>query len=188
MNTRRIICTLLGLWIGASLFMAAVAASSFRNVNEMMLNPAAEMAPYLKTIGAEKLRLLARHQAGEFNRMLFEGWGLLQILIALLLFGMLLFGTKEGKGILALSLFMLLLTAGMHLLVTPAIVGYGRTLDFVPPDKELDLRRRVQTYHSTYSTLEGVKLLCGTLLLFIFFREVPRKPGWTPSSDAAEAA
>lgn len=188
MNTRRIICTLIGLWIGASLFMAAVAASSFRNVNEMMLNPAAEMAPYFKTIGAEKLRMIARHQAGEFNRMMFEGWGLVQILLSLVLFGMLLFGTKQGKWILGLSLFMVLLTAAMHLAVTPAIVGYGRTLDFVQPDKEVDLRKRVQTFHTTYSTLEGIKLICGVTLLLIFFREVPRKPGWQPASEKAEAA
>jgi hypothetical protein len=177
MNTRRIICTLLGMWIGASLFMAAVAAFSFRLVNELIVNPAPEMAPYFKLLGSEKLRILARHQAAEFNRSLFDGWGMAQILLGLLIFGILLFGTKEGKLVLGLSLFMVLLTTGMHVLVTPSIIGYGRSLDFVGPDKEPDLRRRVDAFHKIYSSLEGVKLLCGASLLVIFFLEVKRRPG-----------
>lgn len=190
MNTRRIICTLLGIWIGASLFMAAVAAFSFRLVNELILNPAPELASYFKILGSDKMRMLARHQAAEFNRSLFEGWGLVQILLGLLIFGILLFGTKEGKLILGISLFMVLLTSGMHLLVTPSIVGYGRTLDFVAIDKEPQMRSRVQAYHSAYSALEGVKLLCGVVMLGIFFREVRRRPGKDGDSryDDLEAA
>jgi len=177
MNTRRIICTLLGMWIGASLFMASVAAFSFRVVNELILNPVPEMAPYLKVLSSEKIRLLARFQAAEFNRTLFEGWGLAQILLGLLIFGILLFGTKEGKLILGLSLFMVLLSTGMHLLITPSIIGYGKTLDFVAAEKEPELRRRVQAFHNAYSAMEGVKLLCGAGLLVILFREVRKRPG-----------
>jgi hypothetical protein len=165
------------MWIGASLFMAAVAAFSFRLVNELILNPAPELAAYFKVLGAEKLRILARYQASEFNRALFEGWGLTQILLGLLIFGILLFGTKEGKLILGLSLFMVILTTGMHLLVTPSIVGYGRSLDFLSAEKEPELRNRVKVFHNTYSTLEGVKIVCGLTLLVIFFREVRKKPG-----------
>lgn len=157
--------------------MAAVAASSFRLVNELLVNPAAELAPYLKVLGAEKMRVLARYQAAEFNRALFEGWGLVQILIGLLIFGILLFGTKEGKFILSLSLFMALLSAGMHLLVTPSIVGYGRSLDFVSIDKEPELRNRVKAFHNAYSALEGIKLVCGVALLTIFFRETRKRNG-----------
>jgi len=165
------------MWLGASLFMAAVAAFSFRLVNELLLNPAVELAPYLKVLGAEKMRVLARYQAAEFNRALFEGWGLTQILLGLLIFGILLFGTKEGKLILSISLFMVLISTGMHLLVTPSIVGYGRSLDFVSPDKEPELRNRVKAFHNAYSTLEGVKILCGLTLLVIFFRETRKRNG-----------
>lgn len=177
MNTRRLICTLLGMWIGASIFMAAVAAFSFRVVNELMVNPAAEMAPYLKVLGAEKLRILFRYEAAEFNRALFDGWGFTQILIGLLIFGILLFGTKEGKLVLSLSFLMLMLTTGMHLLVTPSIIGYGRSIDFVAPEKEPEIRHRLNALHNAYTSLEGVKLLCGITLLIIFFREVKRRPG-----------
>ncbi len=179
MNTRRLICTLLGMWIGASFFMAAVAAFSFRVVNDVLLNPAGELAPYIKLLGAEKLRMLFRHEAAEFNRALFDGWGLVQILVGLLIFGILLFGTKEGKLILGLSFLMVLLSTGMHLLVTPSIIGYGRSVDFASPDLEPEIRNRLRALHNAYTSLEVVKLLCGATLLIIFFREVKRRPGTT---------
>lgn len=185
MNTRRIICTLLGMWIGASLFMAVVAASSFIQVNELIVNPAPETAPYFKILGAEKVGLLARHQASEFNRTLFENWGIAQIILGLLVFGMLLFGTKEGKVILGLSLLMVLLVTGMHLFITPSIIGYGRGLDFVSIDKEESTRKRVRALHNAYSTLEVVKLLAGVGLLIIFFREVPRRGSREDNFEAA---
>ncbi len=175
MNTRRILCTLLGVWMGVSLFAAALAAFSFRLVNQMIVNPPAEFAPYIKAVGLDKLRLLARYQASEFNRAMFEGWGLAQILIGLLVFGIILFGTKEGKLVLAISLVMLALVTGMHLLVTPSIVGYGRSLDFVAPDKDLQARKELQAIHNMYSALEGMKLLGGVVLLGIFYRDGRRR-------------
>lgn len=189
MNTRRIVCTLLGMWVGASLFMAAVAAFSFRLVNQLIVNPAPELAPVFKLLGSDKMRLLARHQAAEFNRALFEGWGLTQIILGLVIFGVILFGTKEGKFTLSLSLFMVLLVTGMHLGITPSIVGYGRSLDFLAPDKEVTLRQQVQFLHTTYSSLEVIKLLCAVVMLGMLCRERRRRPGvGTSSTDDAEAA
>ena len=186
MNTRRFICALLGAWIGASLFMASVAAFNFKSVNDLFITPQPELVGYIKAIGPEKLRMLFRHEAAEFNRALFEGWGLVQIGISLLVFGLLLFGTKEGKFILSVSLLMVLLVTGMHLLVTPSIVGYGRSLDFASPDKEFSMRQRVGAFHNAYTALESVKLLGGVILLVIFFREVRRRPGRDPMDDYEE--
>ncbi|MBM3758963.1 MAG: hypothetical protein FJW36_01820 [Acidobacteria bacterium] len=188
MNTRRIICTLMGIWIGGSLFMAAAAVFSFRLVNELILNPAPEMAPYFKLLGAEKLRMIARYQAAEFNRSLFEGWGLVQILLGLLIFGILLFGSKEGKLTLGISLSMVLLCTVMHLGVTPSIVGYGRTLDFVGPDKEPQLRSRVQAFHYAYSGLEGLKLLSAVVILGLMYRDGKRRINHDDRFDDREAA
>ncbi|WP_031495119.1 hypothetical protein [Bryobacter aggregatus] len=191
MNTRRLICTLLGAWLGASLFMAFVAAYNFRVVNDLFVLPQPEMASYIKVIGQDRLQILFRHEAAEFNRSLFEVWGIVQIVIALLLFGILLFGTKEGKFTLAVSLTMVLLVTGMHLLVTPSIIGYGRSLDFIAKDKELGLRQKVKVFHNTYSTLEGIKMVGGVILLVIFFRETRRRPergGPETDLEAIEAA
>src|SRR5436190_6741390 len=183
MNTRRFICALLGLWIGASLFMGTVAAVSFRSVDRLLASPQPEVAAEIKVVGAEKMRALLRHEAGEFNRALFEGWGVVQIALSLLLFGILLFGTKEGKFVLSVSLLLVIVTAGMHLLVTPNIVAYGRGLDFQPPDKEIGLRERVKVFHNTYSSLEIVKLSGIVAILVVLLREVRRRPGRGPMTE-----
>lgn len=156
---------------------------NFRVVNEMLVSPNADLQGYVKVIGMDKLRFLLRHEAAEVNRFLFETWGLTQIVISLLVFGVFLFGTKVGKVTLGSSLALVLLVAGMHLFVTPSIVAYGRGLDFAPADKEVNLRSRVSALHSAYSAMEGVKLLGVLALLGVYLRERPKR---RPGADAEE--
>lgn len=173
MNARRFVCVVLGLWLGASLFMTFVAVMNFRMVSETLANPQPELAAYLKVLGPERLRMLFRHEAAEVNRALFQQWGFAQIGFAVLNFGLLLFATKEGKYILAGSLVLLLVVCIQQFAITPGIIGYGRGLDFLPPDAELVLRKRVATLHSAYSTMEVIKLLGVLGLLGMFLRERP---------------
>lgn len=166
--------------------MAFVAVFNFRAVNEILATPQPEMAFYVKVLGPDRLRVLLRHEAAEVNRALFESWGLAQIGISLLTFGMLLFGTREGKLPLALGLLMVLLSAGMHLFVTPSIVGFGRALDFVSADKEPEARRRLKAFHDAYSGLEGTKFLCGLALTGLIVRDGRRRKGGNGVSERSE--
>lgn len=166
--------------------MAFVAVFNFRAVNDILATPQPEMAFYVKVLGPDRLRVLLRHEAAEVNRALFESWGLVQIGISLLTFGMLLFGTREGKLPLALGLLMVLVSAGMHLFVTPSIVGFGRALDFVSADKEPDARRRLKAFHDAYSGLEGTKLLCGLALTGLIVRDGRRRKGSNGFSERGE--
>ncbi len=173
MNSRRFVCTLLGLWLGASFFMAFVAVMNFRIVRGLVANPQPELAAYIKILGPERMTQLFRHEAAEVNRALFDMWGYGQLGLALLLFGLLLFATKEGKLVLAMGVLLVSLTGVMQFVITPGIVGYGRALDFVASDKELVLRKRVQSLHTAYSSLEGAKVIVILALLAIFLREKP---------------
>jgi amino acid transporter len=184
MNSRRFICVLLGLWLGASLFMAFVAVMNFRVVNEVLANPQPELAAYLKILGPDRLRLLFRHEAAEVNRALFDYWGYGQVGFGLVTFGLLLFATKEGKGVLATGLVLLILTCILQFAITPGIIGYGRALDFLAKDQELVLRKRVASLHSAYSAVEGVKILGLLILMGIFVRERPLRK--TRDAEASE--
>ncbi len=173
MNARRFVCIILGLWLGASLFMTFVAVMNFRMVNEVLANPQPELAAYLKILGPDRMRLLFRHEAAEVNRALFNYWGLAQIGFSVFTFGLLLFATKEGKAVLGVGLALILVVCIMQFAITPGIIGYGRGLDFLPLDQELALRKRVGALHSTYSSLEVVKLLGLLGLMVVFLRERP---------------
>lgn len=166
--------------------MAAVAAFNFKTVDHLLAAPQPEVAAYIKTIGADRVRSLFRHEAAEFNRALFEAWGVVQLGISMLVFGILLFGTKEGKFVLSVSLLLVLITGGMHLLVTPNIVAYGRGLDFMTSDREIGIRERLRVFHNTYTSLEGVKLLGIGIILVMFLRETRRRPGRGPLTEIEE--
>lgn len=185
MNSRRFVCTVLGLWLGASLFMAFVAVMNFKIVREVIANPQPELAAYIKIIGPERMTMLFRHEAAEVNRALFDLWGYGQIGFGLLVFGLLLFATKEGKLVLGTGLALLVITAVMQFAITPGIIGYGRALDFQASDKELALRQRVQSLHTAYTSLEGVKILGIGILLTAFLRERPLRR--TRSSSDSES-
>ncbi len=173
MNARRFVCILLGLWLGASLFMTFVAVMNFRMVSEVLANPQPELASYIKAIGPDRMRMLFRHEAAEVNRALFNYWGFAQVGFSVLTFGLLLFATKEGKAILGTSFALILIVCILQFVITPGIIGYGRGLDFLPSDAELALRKRVGALHTTYSSLEVVKLLGMIGLMVVFLRERP---------------
>ncbi len=166
--------------------MAFVAVTNFRIVREVIANPQPELASYIKALGPDRVRTLFRHEAAEVNRALFDLWGYAQVGFSLLVFGILLFATKEGKGVLSVGLGLILVVLVMQFAITPGIIGYGRALDFLPLDKELDLRKRVGTLHSAYSAFEGLKLLLIVGLCGYFLRERPwRRPKTTEQSELA---
>jgi hypothetical protein len=166
--------------------VALIAASNFRIVNQVLANPQPELAAYVKIIGPERMRMLFRHEASEVNRALFEAWGMVQIGFGILLFGLLLFGTKVGRLVLGLSLLAIVLSTVMHVVITPSIIGYGRTLDFVGPDREPALRQRVQAFHSAYSALSGANLLIAGGMLGMLLRERRRRGGKDSESSVED--
>ncbi|MDX2266781.1 MAG: hypothetical protein NW208_01670 [Bryobacter sp.] len=158
MNSRRFLSLFLGLWLGASFFMTLTAITSFGTVKTTLAKPPEELARTIRVLGEERVRLILRHEAAELNRKLFDVWGYTQVGLAVFLFGFLLFGTREGKLQLGVAIVVLLLVLGMQFFITPNIIAYGRPLDFLPTDKELELRQRMGTLHSVYSGMEMVKL------------------------------
>ncbi|MDX2180320.1 MAG: DUF4149 domain-containing protein [Bryobacteraceae bacterium] len=173
MHTRRLACFLLGLWIGGSIFMGTVAVFSFRSVDRMLDEPlsysssaqAREMIARLG--GTADAGMFLRHHSAELNRTLFEIWGWTQLVLGFLLLLGLIFGSGGSKPSMALAALMLILTAAAHFFVMPPIVGLGREVDFVPRDAASPIRTQLSAWHSTYSTLEGIKLALGCGLAFM---------------------
>src|ERR1039458_2831628 len=112
MRSRRIACLLLGLWMGAGLWMLWVAADNSASADRLLLAPNASAAAYLKTLGRAQLSPLAHYLAADQNRALFEKWGVVQIVLGGLFFFFLLFGTRLGKLPLVVALLMLLIVVG----------------------------------------------------------------------------
>src|SRR5947207_14334888 len=110
MHYRRIACFMLGLWLGGGLLMAWFGAASFRTVDHMLSNPNPLLSVQMRTLGPGGARLLLRYQVAEQNRRLFATWETAQIILGILFFSFLLFGSDEGKFSLVLLLLMLVAT------------------------------------------------------------------------------
>jgi hypothetical protein len=139
------------------------------------LAPVTAAARYLQP--APALSLALRHQAVEQTRALLEEWGLAQIALGGFLLLFLLFATEERQRALALALFMLALSMGERIFLTPEIVAWGRTLDFVEAGTQIAERIRLSTLKDIYLGIDALKWAAGLLLAGKLMLRAPARSG-----------
>lgn len=159
MHTRRFSMMILGIWIGVTAAMVFVAIQNFQGVERLLEAPPPPAGKLLGGMGHENSRMLMRYQASEMNRYFFDLYGNIQIGLALLLTVALLFATNGNKPTLALCLVTVFVVIFEKYWLTPEITYLGRLIDFVPQTAPSAERARFWSFHSTYSTMEIVKLV-----------------------------
>jgi hypothetical protein len=164
MNSRRLACFLLGVWMGAGLLMAWVAAESFGSVDRLLARPHPVATAQFKALGRADARLLLRYQVSEQNRWYFETWEVTQLVMGALFFFFVLFATRENKFALLLILLMIACVLVQRFLLTPAMVSIGRLIDFAPPDTSSGEHNQFLVMHSWYWGVELVKWGLGLAL------------------------
>lgn len=192
MDSRRLVCFLLGAWISCSLFMTALATTNFRLVDQLLDIPTVPAAAkQFQSLGPVAARHLMRYQAGEINRYFFETWGVTQIVLALLVIGVIVFGVRARanmlKVMLGLSAAALILVLINQFVITPTVIGIGRVLDFTDPASFPAERARFWNYHRAFSTLEVAKmLLCAGLALVLLWPGGGKRRRGARSDDDSE--
>jgi hypothetical protein len=164
MHYRRIVCFLLGVWLGGGILMAWYGARSFGSVETIMNQSNPGFVVQTRPLGPAATRMVLRYVVAEQNRWLFRNWEYMQIALASLFFCYLLFGTMEGKFSLAVMLAMLALTVMQRLLISPDLGITGRTLDFAPSDLAAQERARFWLVHNAYLAVEALKFGLGLIL------------------------
>jgi hypothetical protein len=164
MHYRRIVCFLLGVWLGGGILMAWYGARSFRTVEAIMADSNPAFVMQTKPLGPAVTQMVLRYVVAEQNRWLFRSWENLQICMALLFFCYLLFGTMEGKFSLGVMLAMLALTVLQRLLISPELGLSARTIEYIPGDLAAQERARFWLLHNAYLTVEALKLGLGLIL------------------------
>jgi hypothetical protein len=164
MHYRRIVCFLLGVWLGGGILMAWYGARSFGTVETIMNQSNPGFVVQTRPLGPAATRMVLRYVVAEQNRWLFRNWEYMQIALASLFFCYLLFGTMEGKFSLAVMLAMLALTVMQRLLISPDLGITGRTLDFAPSDLAAQERARFWLVHNAYLAVEALKFGLGLIL------------------------
>jgi hypothetical protein len=84
--------------------------------------------------------------------------------IGVALFLFLLFGTAARKGLLALALAMLILTAIERLVLAPEMDALGRIMDYFPTGIDSAGRSKLSAFSTAYRILEALKWVAGGVL------------------------
>jgi hypothetical protein len=164
MHYRRIVCFLLGLWMGGGILMAWYGARSFSTVDDIMNQSNPAFLIQTKPLGPAVTRLVLRYEVAEQNRWLTRSWETMQIILGCLFFAYLLLGTREGKYALIVMLLMLLLTLVQCFLFSPELGLLGRALDYIPSDVASQERAKFWLIHNSYLAMEAIKLGLGLIL------------------------
>jgi hypothetical protein len=165
MHVRRLVCVLLGAWMGGSLFMTTVATQNFRSVDRLLAQPPQSASIIIQEIGHDAARSLLRYEVSEQNRFYFTLWEWIQLGLGVAVLGSLLFGTHERAFMILSSALMLLIVLVMRFSITPDIISLGRAIDFVSAAAPSGARTRFWRLHGVYSAMEVVKLLIGIALI-----------------------
>jgi hypothetical protein len=156
MHARRLACFLLGIWLAAGLVLAWVAGENLHQVDRLLsrADPAATLrfAPL-----GENARPIMRFQASETNRELFATWENVQLFYGTMVFGLILFGSRENKYVLGGILVLMALVVAQRFILTPELVHLGRLIDFVPATAPSAERNQFWVVHKAYVAVEAVK-------------------------------
>ena len=164
MHYRRIVCFILGLWFGGGLVMAWYGSQSIGAINDVMSSANPALLAQTKPMGPAVTRQVLRYVVAEQNRWMFRSWEILQIVLGLLFFSYLLFGTTEGKFTLAISLAMVLLTLVQRLGISPELGVVGRSMDYVPTEFVNQEHAKFWLLHNAYLGVDALKYGLGVVL------------------------
>jgi len=164
MHVLRLACLLLGMWLAGGFFMAWVATENLRSADRLVSSSDPAAMVRLDALGPAEGRALARHQAAEENRDLFETWEYVQVFLGLFFFLLLLLGTTEHQFSLGLAALMLLLVLPQRFWLTPAMASLGRAMDFAADGGSLNQQANFRMLQSVYIGVELLKWAAGMLL------------------------
>jgi hypothetical protein len=177
MHARRMICFLLGLWLGGAALMAWVARDNRHSVERLLAQPDAAAAALLQPLGKPAAGLLLRHQVFEQNLRLYRFWGTVQLALGMAFLFFILFGSREGKLSLLLATLMLAVAAAQLLVVAPELAALGRATDFLPPDALPPERYRLRLVLTGDKLAEALKGLLGLALALMLIVRRSRSSG-----------
>ena len=166
MRNRRIVCFLMGSWIGVSLMLAVAAYRSFDAVDGVLKSPPEEAGQILKALGPANARMLLRYTTGVETADTFEIWEYIQLALGLII-TVVMFLAPSTRALSAVPLLMALLVLFLQSKITPELTWLGRSLAFTSHAIDSPPRNQFVRLHRIYGILEAVKCLLGLGLTIV---------------------
>jgi hypothetical protein len=118
------------MWLAAGIAVAWLEREDFQTIQDVLSQPDPAVAERVKVLGAHETYLLMGHVAAEQRQRTIRSWEDLQLVLSLGFFFFLLFGTREGKLLLAMSLLLLGIVLLERFLLTPEALSVARIAGF----------------------------------------------------------
>lgn len=167
MRNRRIVCFLMGIWIGVSAMLAFNVYRNFDAVDAVLKSPPEQADRIFKGLGPDNARMLLRYTAGLENANTYESWEDVQLVLGLLIVAVM-FLSSSTRALSAVPLVMTLLVVFLHAKITTDLAWLGRSLEFAPLAPGFVTRDQFWKLHRIYEILEVVKCLLGVgLTIFL---------------------
>jgi hypothetical protein len=167
MHARRFACMLLGFWLAGSVVMAFIAADSANSAGRLLLDrgPAANLR--IQAMGREEARIMLAYPVRQQARWWLEEWENLELALGAFFFIFLLFGTREGKLALSLTLGIYAVLLFQRFFAVAQMLYLGAQMDFVPSNVVTPERNQLIAVQKLFTGVEIFKAL-GILALGVY--------------------
>lgn len=161
MHARRFSCMLLGVWLAGSMAMTFIAADSANTAGRILLDHGPAASLRIKTMGQNEARAMLAYAVRQQTRWWLTEWENVELVLGAGFFFYLLFGTREGKLVLFVTLGIYALALFQRFFALPQILDLGNLTDFVPENAAIPERHQLTAVQTTFIGVEIFKVLLG---------------------------
>jgi hypothetical protein len=159
MHARRFACMLLGFWLAGSIVMAFIASDSGNTAERLLIVQGQAASLRIKAMGREEARIMLAYPVRQQVRWWLEEWENLEMALGAFFFLFLLFGTREGKLALSLTLGIYAIVLFQRFFTSPQILYLGAQMDFVPLNVVIPERNQLIAVQKIFTGVEIFKAL-----------------------------
>jgi hypothetical protein len=159
MQARRFACMLLGFWLAGSMVMAFIAADSGNTAGRLLIDHGPAASLRIQAMGREEARIMLAWPVRQQARWWLEEWENLELALGAIFFLFLLFGTREGKPALSITLGIYAIVLFQRFFTLPQILYLGAQMDFVPVNVVIPERNELIAVQKLFTGVEIFKAL-----------------------------
>jgi hypothetical protein len=159
MHARRFACMLLGCWLAGSIVMAFIGSDSGNTAERLLIDHGPAASQRIKAMGREEARIMLAYPVRQQVRWWLEEWENLEMALGAFFFLFLLFGTREGKVALAVTLGIYAIVLFQRFFTSPQILYLGAQMDFVPLNVVIPERNELIAVQKIFTGVEIFKAL-----------------------------
>jgi hypothetical protein len=150
---------LLGFWLAGSIVMTFIAADSANSPGRLLLDHSPAASLRIESMGQQEARIMLAYPVRQQVRWWLAEWENLELALGAFFFLFLLFGTREGKLALSVTLGIYAIVLFERFFTLPQMLYLGAQMDFVPVNVVIPERNELIAVQNAFTGVEIFKAL-----------------------------